>query len=52
MDIIGPISPTSRAGNHYILTVSDYFTKFVCAKALPTKEAAGVVSALKEVTQC
>ena len=28
IDFIGPISPTSRAGNHYILTVSDYFTKF------------------------
>ena len=43
MDFIGPIS---GAGNRYILTVSDYFTKFAWAKALPTKEAAGVVSAL------
>jgi len=49
MDFIGPISPTSRAGNRYILTISDYFTKFAWAKALPTKEATGVVSALKEV---
>ena len=49
MDFIGPISPTSQAGNRYILTVSYYFTKFAWAKALPTKEAAGVVSALKEV---
>jgi len=31
-----------RAGNHYILTISNY-SKFAWAKALPTKEAAGVV---------
>ena len=49
MDFIGPISHTSEAGNCYILTVSDYFTKFAWAKALPTKEAARVVSGLKEV---
>ena len=36
-------------GNRYILTISDYFTRFGWAKALPTKEAEGVVSALKEV---
>lgn len=44
MDFMGPISPTSRAGNRYILTISDYFTKFAWAKALPTKDATGVVS--------
>jgi len=44
MDFIGPISPTSRTGNGYILTISDYFTKLSWAKALPTKEATGVVS--------
>ena len=49
MDFVGPISPTSRSGNHYILTISDYFTKFAWAKALPTKEAVNVVNSLKEV---
>ena len=49
IDFVGPISPTSSAGNRYILTVSDYFTRFGWAKALPTKEAKNVVGALKEV---
>lgn len=47
MDFIGPISPTSTAGNRYILTISDYFTKFTWA---PTKEASGVVRALRQVS--
>ena len=49
MDFIGPISPTSEKGNHFILTISDYFTKYAWAKALPTKEAVGVVDAMREV---
>ena len=49
IDFVGPISPGSQAGNRYILTVSDYFTKFTWAKALPTKEAVPVVAALSEV---
>jgi len=28
---------------------SDYFTKYAWAKALPTKEAVGVVAAMREV---
>lgn len=51
MDFIGPISPPSSDGNRYILTVSDYFTKFAWAKALPTKEAQPVVCALREVSK-
>ena len=47
MDFVGPISPPSYHGNRYILTVSDYFTKFVCAKAMPTNQAIDVVSALR-----
>ena len=50
MDFVGPISPPSRSGNRYILTLSDYFTKFAWAKAMPTKEAMNVVSALREVS--
>ena len=49
IDFVGPILPTSSAGNRYILMVSDYFTRFGWAKALPTKEARNVVDALKEV---
>ena len=37
-----PISPPSSAGNRYIL-------KFAWAHALPTKEAVGVVAALRQV---
>ena len=50
MDFIGPISPVSRSGNRYILTISDYFTRFGWAKALPTKEAKNVVQSLHEVS--
>ena len=49
MDFVGPISPPSRSGNRYILTISDYFTKFGWAKALQSKEASNVVGALREV---
>ena len=49
IDFVGPISPPSSQGNRYILTISDYFTKFTWAKALPTKEAVNVVSTLREV---
>lgn len=49
IDFVGPISPPSQSGNRYILTVSDYFTKYGWAKAMPTKEAIPVVSALREV---
>ncbi len=49
MDFIGPLSPPSQSGNRYILTISDYFTKFAWAKAFPTKEAVGVVGATREV---
>ena len=42
MDFVGPINPTSHQGNKYILTLSDYFTMFVEAVALPNKCAPGV----------
>ena len=28
MDFVGPISPPAQSGNRYVLTISDYFTKF------------------------
>ena len=37
IDFIGPINPVSTKGNKYILTISDYFTKFVNAIPLPDK---------------
>lgn len=49
IDFVGPISPVSRLGNKYILTISDYFTKWACAFALPTKEASGVADVLLKV---
>ena len=47
IDFVGPISPPASEGNRYM---SDYFTKFSWAHALPTKEASGVVAALRQVS--
>ena len=47
--LVGPIYPPSQSGNRFILTISDYFTKFGWAKALATKEAGNVGAALCEV---
>ena len=47
VDFVGPIS--TENGNRFILTMTDYFTKYGWAKALPTKEAINVVSSSKEV---
>jgi hypothetical protein len=33
LDFIGPISPTSLAGNRYIIILVDYFTRHVFARA-------------------
>ena len=49
IDFIGPISPPSIQGSQYILTVADYFTKFVEAIPTPTKHADGVASNLFKV---
>ena len=49
IDFIGPISPPSTQGSQYILTVGDYFTKFVEAIPTPTKHAEGVASNLFKV---
>lgn len=46
---IGPINPKSAAGNYYILTVSDHFTKFTEAIPLPDKGAFGVAQSLFKV---
>ena len=49
IDFIGPVNPTSVHGNKYILTISDYFSKFVDAIPLPDKSAAGVAKTLHKV---
>ncbi len=46
MDFIGPIHPISKHGNRYVLTLSDYFTKWVEAIPLPSKCASGVARSL------
>ena len=48
-DFVGPLSPEADDGNSYILTVSDYFTKWV--EALPTSDkcASTVAAALFKV---
>ena len=48
IDFVGPL-PASTQGSRYILTVSDYFTKFVQAFATETKHACGVADALFKV---
>ncbi len=45
MDLIGPL-PQSSTGNQYIVTVTDYFTKWAEANALPDKTAAGIAKFL------
>ena len=47
VDFVGPLSPPS-SGNRYILTLTDYFSKFACVRALHSMEA-GVVNALKDI---
>lgn len=42
IDFIGPIHPVSANGNKFVLTISDYFTKWVEAIPLPNKCALGV----------
>ncbi len=49
IDFVGPITPISEDGSRYILTISDYFTKWVEAIPTPTKCASGVAHALFKV---
>ena len=49
IDFVGPISPAADDGSKYILTATDYFTKW--SEAVPTvdKSAASVATALFKV---
>lgn len=51
VDILGPL-PTSEAGNKYIMVVSDYFTKWTEAYAIPNQEARTVASRLVDEFVC
>ena len=44
-DIMGPLPP-SKHGNRYILVVSDYFTRWVEAYAIPNQEATTIAHKL------
>ena len=48
IDLIGPL-PETPLGNKYICTVTDYYTKWAEATALPSKQAIGVVNFLYKV---
>ena len=50
IDFVGPITPASSSGNRFILTLSDYFTKWVDAVPLPSKHATGVAASLLKVS--
>ena len=41
MDLIGPLTETPR-GNKYIVTITDYFSKWAEAGPLPDKHAHGI----------
>ena len=49
IDFVGPISPYSKDGYQYILTISDYFTKWFEALATKDKSAYSVASTLFKV---
>ena len=49
IDFVGPIGQPSSSVNMFILTLSDYFTKWVEAVPLPSKEAPGVANVLYKV---
>lgn len=48
MDLIGPMPETPR-GNKYIITITDYFSKWAEAGALPDKSALGVAKFIYSV---
>ena len=50
IDFIGPLSPVAKDGSQYILTISDYFTKWVEALPAMDKMASTVAGLLFKVS--
>ncbi|CAF4331563.1 unnamed protein product, partial [Rotaria magnacalcarata] len=48
MDFHGPINPTSRRGNKYIISFTDILSKFMVTKAVRDNTAQTAVKFLKE----
>ena len=48
LDVLGPL-PLTESGNKYIVTIADYFTKWVEALPIPDHEATTIAELLKEV---
>ncbi|KAL5502559.1 hypothetical protein EMCRGX_G009355 [Ephydatia muelleri] len=51
VDIVGPFSPV-KSGNNYVLVVSDYFTNWMEAFAIPNQEPVTVAEKLVEEVLC
>jgi hypothetical protein len=49
MDLVGPL-PTTPKGHKYIMTVTDYYTKWAEAHPIADKTAASVASVLYSVS--
>ena len=49
MDLIGPLTETP-CGNKYVITLTDYFSKWTEATALPDKSADGVARFMYSVS--
>ena len=49
IDFVGPITPEADDGSRYILTISDYFTKWVEAIPTANKFASTVAATLFKV---
>ena len=49
IDFIGPVSPEADDGSRFILTLSDYFTKWVEAVPTVDKSASSVAASLFKV---
>ena len=49
MDLIGPL-PETALGNRYIITLTDYFSKWAEAAPLPSKHATGVAKFIYSVS--
>jgi len=48
VDLVGPLTET-EAGNKYIFTATDYFTKWVEAFAIPSKQAKDIAACFKKL---